>query len=257
MQLQSSIKYRRLNWNQIVIDDRIWTVWNLNLRWGDSGGLIALAYKTETNWIPISVLASINAIWAFFVVLHLWNPFSTIIDWIFIGNSILSRALGNLCPDYFGRFTIARFFTYLPDNGIPDNPVNPIVQVTSEAVRWVAVIPLLHPDIGHDCFFYPVPPCVHARDSKVIYKRIFNNVHTSPLWGKNKTNLRTVSWRAQKWLRKNCNHVHTSALWAKNVRQISLLIPSRHQEFSRVIILQKMHDFDSLKMLLEQTCHLL
>ena len=138
----------------------------------------------EKKLVPVCIFVGGNARFIIFVRSRFRNPWPAIIIRIFVRNTVLSRTLSYLCPHNFGRFTITRLFPDLPYNRISNDPVDTIIEISSEAVRWFPVVPILHPNVGHDCIFNPVPPCVHARDSLVVDKWIRNKVHASPLFKK-------------------------------------------------------------------------
>ena len=48
----------------------------------------------------------------------------------------------------------------LPHHRVPDDPVDPVVKVPPQPVRWGSVVPVLDPDVGDESVGDPHPPLV-------------------------------------------------------------------------------------------------
>ena len=90
---------------------------------------------------PISIFVSSQALRVFLVALCFENPPGAVVAGVFVGDPVFTGALLDRSPDNLGRFARAGFFPDLPDDGVADDPVDPVVQVASEAIWWFVVVP--------------------------------------------------------------------------------------------------------------------
>ena len=66
----------------------------------------------------------------------------------------------------------AQAFPDLPDDGVADQPVYPVVEVALQPVRLLLVVPRLHPDVGHQGTVEPVPPLVDVAHLREVDGRL-------------------------------------------------------------------------------------
>ena len=54
-------------------------------------------------------------------------------------------------------------------NHSTNNPVDSVVEISSQAVWWVSVVPVLDPDVGYERGVDPHPPLVHVPDLHEVH----------------------------------------------------------------------------------------
>ena len=77
------------------------------------------------------------------IALRFWNPSGAIVVRVLVRDPAFPGALLDRFPDHFCRFAAAGLFPDLADDRVADDSVDAVVQVASEAVRWVTVVPFL------------------------------------------------------------------------------------------------------------------